>query len=247
MIKSYLENKNNLQKFKIFFTICGGLIISVPTTLSLGTNIANAQQVPSQSNYPTQSQPLMRVNPCPRIFYEEPHNNRVLVPQGCPPNAITRRYAAQGLNTTPVQAGNPTPEQIRLGIGGEVPTSQAIPNQTVPTQIPSPEQQQNVVATVTPTNNTVNVRLVNETNAPITYQAIGNTAQRILPGKSSVTLRSLSTPTTVTFYRSDRGLIQASPESTSEGTLQLTLRETTDFKTDRTSLRIENNGNVFLN
>ncbi len=33
---------------------------------------------------------VSKVNPCPGIFYEEPHDNQVLVPPRCPLNSFTR-------------------------------------------------------------------------------------------------------------------------------------------------------------
>ncbi|MHC5833019.1 MAG: hypothetical protein ACYT04_97810, partial [Nostoc sp.] len=59
-----------------------------------------------------------KINPCPKIFYEEPHNNQVVVPPGCPPNALTQRQAAQGV--VPVPA-TPSQDQRKLGVGGETP------------------------------------------------------------------------------------------------------------------------------
>ena len=64
-----------------------------------------------------------KVNPCPSIFYEEPHNNRVVVPQGCPPNALTQRLANQGVLPMTPTAATPSPSQTQLGVGGEAPQS----------------------------------------------------------------------------------------------------------------------------
>jgi hypothetical protein len=91
------------QKFRpsaeLLGAICGGLLISLPAI----------PQVLAQESTP-------KVNPCPSIFYEEPHNSQVVVPQGCPPNALTQRLAAQGLLPVPT---TPSQEQVRLGVGGE--------------------------------------------------------------------------------------------------------------------------------
>lgn len=101
------KHQNNFRKSaKLLGTIFGGLIIGLPAI----PHAAIAQQ----------STP--KVNPCPRIFYEEPHNNRVMVPQGCPPNAFTQNMGMQG--QTPIRNNssvNPTPEQTRMGVGGEMP------------------------------------------------------------------------------------------------------------------------------
>lgn len=39
--------------------------------------------------------PVPKVNPCPSIFYEKPHDEQVLVPQGCPANSFTRMMMFQ--------------------------------------------------------------------------------------------------------------------------------------------------------
>ena len=101
------KHQNNFRKSaKLLGTIFGGLIIGLPAI----PHAAIAQQSTPQ------------INPCPRIFYEEPHNNRVMVPQGCPPNAFTQNMGMQG--QTPIRNNssvNPTPEQTRMGVGGEMP------------------------------------------------------------------------------------------------------------------------------
>lgn len=66
--------------------ICGSLFITLPAIPQ--TALAQQQQQPSVS-------PTSQVNPCPSIFYLEPHNSRVLVPQGCPPNAYTQKQKNQ--------------------------------------------------------------------------------------------------------------------------------------------------------
>lgn len=216
----------NIRKYaQLLGSICGGLLMS----LSAIPLAALAQQT------------TPKVNPCPRIFYEEPHNSRVMVPQGCPPNALTRTMAAQGL--IPI---TPSPDQTRLGVGGESPVPTRPPASTI--QPPAPEQQQAPVATIALVNGRVNIRLVNDTGAKVTYQVIGDTPARSLPGKSDVTLRGLSTPTTVTFNREDGGLLTVTPKPSSQsGILEVTFNETTDVKQDRSAMRIQNNGSVFLN
>ena len=259
--------QNNFRKSaKLLGTIFGGLLISLPAI----PHAAIAQQ----------STP--KINPCPRIFYEEPHNNRVMVPQGCPPNAFTQKMGMQGQtqerNNTSI---NRTSEQTMSGIGGEVPdetstitqnynynrqssmmrspqgtsNSSGVVNnsttqqsQTSVIQTPSPQQQQPAVAMVMPMSGKVGVRLVNQTAAPITYQVIGDTAPRTLSGKSEVMLQGLNTPVTVTFYRQDKGLLMVTPQGSSqEGMLQLSFKETTDVNMDKSAMRIDKNGAVFLN
>lgn len=278
-------NSPNMGKYaKLFGAICGGLLLSLP---------AIPRAVQAQQSTPS----TPKVNPCPSIFYEEPHNNRVLVPQGCPPNAFTQRQAAQGLLPMTPTAATPLPSQTQLGVGGEAPqptTSGLNPcprifyeepfnsRNIVPQGCPSnsfTQQQQTlrpsssqvipVSPSVSPTqpvqpsvlpsrqaprttiafaNGRVNIKLVNDTAANITYEVIGDTAPRSLQGKSDVTLQNLSAPITVTFQRQDGGLLLVTPQPSSEpGMLEVTFQEATDIKTDTKALRIEPNGSVYLN
>ncbi|MEA5570757.1 hypothetical protein [Calothrix sp. UHCC 0171] len=242
MNKHITKSHHSIQLASAIFA---GLLISLPTMLQS----AQAQQQ-------TVNRPGSKINPCPSIFYEEPHNNRVPVPQGCPANAFTNRINSSsspsstynsntGITNTEI---NPSSSQIQQGVGGEAPNSNSMTQSSTSqiTVVPT-NRYNNAVAAVSPTNGRVSILLINQTNAPIIYQAIGDTQQRILPGRSQITLQNLHTPANVNFYRQDRGLLMATPRSSRQGTLQLTLQETTDFAMDKTSLRIENNGAVYLN
>ncbi|MBR8838747.1 MAG: hypothetical protein DSM106950_33275 [Stigonema ocellatum SAG 48.90 = DSM 106950] len=256
--------KINSQKFlksaELLGVICGGLLTAIPLA-------AVAQQQP-------QPQPNAKTNPCPKIFYLEPHNSQVFVPQGCPPNTYTQRMNRQGSSSErTVIPVAPSTSQSKEGLGGETPDSNSSQiynssqssqssmtdsgsgnysssqqTQTSVIQTAPPQQQQAAVATVIPTDGKISVRLVNQTNAPISYQALGDTAPRTLQGKSDVVLQGLRIPATVTFYRQDHGLLMVTPQGSSQqGMLQLTLRETTDQAIDKSALRIEKNGAVYLN
>ncbi|MBE9033733.1 hypothetical protein [aff. Roholtiella sp. LEGE 12411] len=266
---------------ELFGTICGGLLIS----LSAIPQAALAQ--------PQQSTP--KVNPCPKIFYEEPHNSRILVPQGCPPNAFTQQRQAQGITSSqgiPTTTQPPAPEQgvpvspqvttttqssaaeqgvsvnpqvptrriqssaAEQGVSVNPPTAQSSvaeqgvsvnPQVPTTTQPPAPEQQA-PSTTIALANGKLNIRLVNDTAANVTYEVIGDTAARSLKGKSDVMLQGLSAPVTVTFQREDGGLLKATPQAFSEpGMLELRLNEATDIGKDRGTMRIQQNGAVLLN
>ncbi|MBE8967926.1 hypothetical protein IQ277_17190 [Nostocales cyanobacterium LEGE 12452] len=236
-----MKSQTFRKSAELFGAICSGLLISMPAI----------PQVLAQESTP-------KINPCPRIFYEEPHNNRVVVPQGCPPNALTQRLAAQGLLPTPA---TPSQEQTRLGVGGEAPDSdvrlprpapgdqtQQPPSGAVSNdqQLLQPRQAPN--ATIALANGIVNIRLVNDTAANVTYQVIGDTAPRSLEGKSDVTLQALKAPVTVTFERQDGGQLIVTPQGSSEpGSLEVTFKEATNATQGRSAMRIERNGSVFLN
>ncbi|PSB28151.1 hypothetical protein C7B82_15015 [Stenomitos frigidus ULC18] len=114
---------------------------------------------------------------------------------------------------------------------------------------PLPSQQQPPIATLTPSQGTVGVKLMNKTGADIVYQVIGDTRVRTLRGRSEITLQALKTPVSLSFYRRDRGFLLVSPKvpTTAANTIELTLTETTDFATDKTALTIESDGEVYLN
>ncbi|MEH2348615.1 MAG: hypothetical protein V7K55_11505 [Nostoc sp.] len=229
-----MKSQSFRKSAQLFSVIFGGLLISAPAI----------PQAVAQEYTP-------KVNPCPRIFYEEPHNNQVVVPAGCPPNALTQRLAAQGLLPAPA---TPSPE---LGVGGtpeagarvtgdqtQQPSPGAVPNDQSrllqPRQIPS--------ATIALTNGTVNVNLVNDTAANVTFQVIGDTAPRSLQGKSNVILQGLKVPVTVTFEREDKGQLIVTPQASSEpGSLEVRFNEATNAAQGRSAMRIERNGSVFLN
>lgn len=162
-------------------------------------------------------------NPRPSIFNEAPY----LRSNSTPPTSTTPA------STTPV---TPTGEQP------------AIAPTTAPVTLPAPEQQQPPVAQVTPVDGMVKITLSNKTNAAINYQVIGDTRERTLAARSDVTLQGIKPPTTVTFRRQDKGLLQVTPmTSTVPGTLSLAFIETTDLGVDKTALVIEATGSVFLN
>ncbi|MDB9374521.1 hypothetical protein [Nodularia sphaerocarpa] len=275
-------NSQKVRKYAgLFSAICGGLIISTPVIYQK----AVAQQ------------PTSQINPCPGIYYEEPHNSRILVPQGCPPNALTQRLAALGLlppATDPTVPATPTPDQRRLGVGGEAPDSDSLglnpcpgiyyeepfntqnvvpegcppnaltqqllaqgipPSQAVPTrppvtpiQPPLPEDQQPPSTKISLTNGRVNISLINDSGAEVTYEVVGDTPARSLAGKSDIMLRDLTAPVTLTFFREDGGLLQVTPQPSAEtGMIEVRLNATTDVQEDKNTVRIQEDGTVFLN
>lgn len=120
--------------------------------------------------------------------------------------------------------------------------------QAQPALNPPLESQFQPKAQITLSGDRVNVRLVNLTNAAISYQAIGDTQIRTLPGRGTVTLQGLRVPTTLTFDRQDSGLLNITPRQsgTAPNTIEVTLDATTDLGIDSPTMRVESNGSVFL-
>jgi len=195
----------------------------------VGTLLIGVAAIPQAT---VAQQRTTKLNPCPSIFYEEPHRNRVLVPQGCPPNAFTRQTGQGQISGQQNSVVVPVyPYSQRTGV----------------IQPPFPESRQGAIATVAPTAGKIDVKLKNDTNAGISYQAIGYTQPRFLAGGQEFVLRGLPTPVTITLVRQDRGLLKVMPMSTSEGMLSVSLDETTNFDDNQGVLRIQRDGQVFLN
>ncbi|MCL1475784.1 hypothetical protein [Argonema antarcticum] len=112
---------------------------------------------------------------------------------------------------------------------------------------PTPEQRQGASARVRTTNGRVNVRLVNDTGANVVYEVIGDTNQRTLQGESYISLEALDTPTTITFYRQDGGLLRVRSQAVAPGMLEVRFAATTDLGADKNALTIQPTGGVYLN
>lgn len=174
--------------------------------------------------------PNPKRNPCPKIYYEEPYNSKVIVPSGCEPNAATMRWKKTGQAVD--QSLEPVPPITNVK----------------PVQPPLPENRADAVATVKPQMGKVNVMLKNDTNARISYQVLTHTKVRYLEAKEQVVLRDIPTPVTITMNREDKGLLRVMPMSAKEdGMLSVTLDEKTEFDSDKGVLRIQEDGDVFLN
>lgn len=122
----------------------------------------------------------------------------------------------------------------------------AFAQSTRPATTPAPETQFVPRAQVTLNGDRVNITLINLTNAAITYQAIGDTEIRTLPGRGTVSLQGLRVPTTLTLDRQDAGLLNVTPKEKAPGTIEVTLDATTDLAIDSPTMRVESNGSVFL-
>ncbi|MBD1843710.1 hypothetical protein H6F89_09915 [Cyanobacteria bacterium FACHB-63] len=132
-----------------------------------------------------------------------------------------------------------------FAIGGAI--SPGFSQSTQPTVAPTLEAQFAPKAQVTLNGDRVNVTLINQTNAAVSYQAIGDTQVRTLPGRGTVTLRGLRVPTTLTFDRQDAGLLNITlKQSATPGTIEVTMDATTNLASDSITMRVENNGSVFL-
>ena len=99
---------------------------------------------------------------------------------------------------------------------------------------------------IVPVNGQVNVRLTNKTNDRLFYQVVGQTNRRSLAENSTVALQALILSASIVFRRLDGALLKPSLKPGGEGTVELRLDETNDLGLDKTSLRIRNDGALFL-
>ncbi|MEM9534951.1 MAG: hypothetical protein AAF268_06445 [Cyanobacteria bacterium P01_A01_bin.3] len=113
---------------------------------------------------------------------------------------------------------------------------------------PLPEQLQQPNAILAPQHSNLQIELVNDTNAEVVFQLVGDTEVRTLAANASTILRGLNQPTTLTFQRSDGGFVVAEVAEQEEiGQLRLVLDETANLDDSSISLNVDPNGNVFLN
>lgn len=107
------------------------------------------------------------------------------------------------------------------------------------------------IATISPTEGTVNVMVKNNTNAAIDYQAIGYTENQTLEGGNEHTMKDLPVPVVIRMARQDDGFIKMQPKTDNSevGMLEVSLNEDPDFYDDDNLgvIRIEEDGSVYLN
>ncbi len=99
---------------------------------------------------------------------------------------------------------------------------------------------------IVPVNGKVNVRLTNKTNDRLFFYVVGQTNRQSLAENSTIALPALTLPASIVFRRLDGALLKPSLKPGGEGTLEVRLDETNDLGLDKTSLRIRNDGALFL-
>ena len=155
---------------------------------------------------------------------------------------------AQTPQPTPNRGLNPKPSIFneQLYKRDRTPTNNTTPS--LPLSPPLPEESSNAISTVTPINGKVSVKLKNNTNTAITYEAIGYTERRNLAGKGEIVLKNLPAPVTITLVRPDNGFIQIAATSVANsGLLEVSLSEGQALNDRQSALRIQQSGKVLVN
>lgn len=116
-----------------------------------------------------------------------------------------------------------------------------------PATPPLPEDVSSPIASVIPKRGNVNVELTNTTNTVVTYEIIGHTNQRQLQGGEKINLKDIPLPVTITLIRPDNGFLKVIPVSSKSDLLRITLQENSQFNETQGAIRIQKNGQVYLN
>lgn len=202
-----LFNNQAMSKKAGFISLISGIFLGLPSTA-----------------LPTSAQTVVKPV-CPGLYYEEPWNDVLEAPFGCPTNERTV-YEDQ------VQLNTPQPDYT-------APNYQVVP--------PLPEINNDPVAYIKPTREgTVDIRLDNDTNTFVTYQVLGHTGERMLDPRQEVILEDVPTPVTVTMLREDDGLLKFMTTDSNSDYLHVTLDEDPIFDDIQGVLRVQPSGEVFL-
>jgi hypothetical protein len=160
-----------------------------------------------------------KVNPCPQIYYEEPHNTTRIVPLGCPANEATKAQ----LDRTILPA---------ITLTSPMPTSVL--------------REQMAIATVTPQSGQISMRLKNTMQTMVNYQALGETSMRSLQSGEETLLQNLPLPVTLTLNRADGGLVKVVPMSNEkEGVLGISITEANGLSDSQLNLLVQSEGQVY--
>ena len=100
------------------------------------------------------------------------------------------------------------------------------------------------VTTIPEIEETVDVTVINKTNAAIDYQAMGFTENQTLEGGEEHTMLELPVPVVIFAARQDDGFITSEPTVNEEGVLEVTFDETDEYNLG--VVRIEEDGGVYV-
>ncbi|ERT06051.1 hypothetical protein M595_3979 [Lyngbya aestuarii BL J] len=217
------EQLQNLKNTKLLGAICGSLLLGLPFV----PKVASAQ-------------PATGLEYCFDDFYQEPLNSMVRVPPGCPDNDYTREVGADEELETEASS-----RQMDMEMNSNTqPYNRS--NRVGVIQPPMPTRQMRTMGSVDVDGRTVDVSLNNDTNAGVTYQVIGHTDDRLLYEGNETELLNLPLPVTITVLREDAGLIDIQDMMAENGEVQFRLQEEGDLTGSEKTIRIQEDGTVFV-
>ncbi|MEB3279870.1 MAG: hypothetical protein VKK42_13230 [Lyngbya sp.] len=249
MIRQQLQN---LKNTKLLGAICGTLLLGLPFV----PKVASAQ-------------PETDLDYCFDDFYQEPLNSLVRVPPGCPDNEYTREMGAEEELETEanmeMDSGSGLYENERYGDSDSNRYNRDSNrynrdynrydrnsnryqrgDRVGVIQPPMPAAQMRTMGNINVDGSTVDVTLNNDTNAWVTYQVIGHTDDRLLYEGSGTELLNLPLPVTITVLREDAGLIDIQDMMADNGEVEFTLQEEGNLTGSEKTIRIQEDGTVFV-
>lgn len=228
----------------LFVTFLGVLIPKTGVAEDM-TSLSGVRERLAQ--LPSFSRPNWNKAPAPTVPKHSPPDVPVPSPKPLTPAPVPVPVMPPPTETLPVESKVETKVNPTELLPPESPPVEVPPVIAEDNATPSPEQQQRPAGNLELNNGQVAVKLINKTAALISYEVIGDTAQRQLSGKSEVNLQNLRPPVSITFRRDDGGLLQARPRVVKSGVLELILIEAPNLDLDKSSLSIEATGLIFLN
>ena len=217
------EQLQNLKNTKLLGAICGSLLLGLPFI----PKVASAQ-------------PATDLEYCFDDFYQEPLNSMVRVPPGCPDNDYTREVGVDEELETEASS-----RQMEMEMNSNTqPYNRS--NRVGVIQPPMPARQMRTMGNIDVNGRTVDVSLNNDTNTGVTYQVIGHTGDRLLYEGNETELLNLPLPVTITVLREDAGLIDIQDMMAEDGEVKFTLQEEGDLTGSEKTIRIQEDGTVFV-
>ena len=134
--------------------------------------------------------------------------------------------------------------------GNQVGSPEALPVEpsTVnPSSPPLPEASSQPIATATSVNGRLSVAIVNNTGTAVSYEVIGDTSRRTLLLNESAMLRDIPLPTTITVVRQDKGFVDVAATVSNDGMLEISLKSEPSLDNTQGVIRIQADGQVFVN
>ncbi|MGC1307846.1 MAG: hypothetical protein WA885_11490 [Phormidesmis sp.] len=126
-------------------------------------------------------------------------------------------------------------------------SGQNAPVDSVDSGYPLPEDRSVAIATAVPVDNQLSIMLVNDTGAVVTYEVVGDTTRRELMGGESAMLQSIPLPATITAIREDEGLLDVTANASEAGMLEISLMQAPALDDTQGVVRIQEDGQVFVN
>ena len=204
---------------------------------------------------------------CPNIFYQEPFTSRVSAPEGCPPTEY--QQLLRGTQRGDLGVGDSdqadtleelqtsSPDDLGVGDSDQASTLEELQNSSLATRtmggaIPSaspplPEDRSDAIAMVSPVDSQLAISLVNDTGTTVTYELVGDTQRRMLMMGESAMLQGVSLPATITVTREDNGLLDIIASSSEAGMLEVSLMPEASLDDTQGVIRIQEDGQVFVN